>query len=337
MFKDEYQDYMSEVRPENSLVESMVEAQRNQRSQRAVRPVRAVRVAAAALCGLLVFSGGTIAVDAATNGGVQRLLGIKDSISVGTIKTEILLTEPEQKYDGSVETAPESGSVDAKKTESVMKEEQKDDTSMETVAETEHNLGISVESNWDEEGNPTMVVKSTNDVPVFSYSFSIQDGNDTFGGAYQLIDCVTADDFAWTVYARMAGKFDSIRNNEAKRDEVIAELECLKQEIGTGTEMKDGCAMGVQFVIDDLKTNRADNRKMVYIDAVDHSDADGDGNRMEWVGISVLKIDFDVWEKVTEETGKTEFETEAIAGVPGTYRFIMHSYEPLSYNCEPVY
>jgi len=326
MFKDEYQDYMSEVRPENSLVESMVELQRNQRSQRTVKPARAIRVAAAALCGLLVFSGGTIAVDAATGGGVQRLLGIKDSISVGDVKTEFVLIEPEQFYAETENNHPEAD-------ESI-------DANVEKKEETAQNPNYPIntmESKMDEEGNISTVIRSSTNAPVFSCSFSIREGSYIFQMACSVKDCVTPEDFAWTVYVQLAEMMKLWRKNEAMCKEVISELERVKQEIGTGTDMKDGCAMGVQFMIDDLKTNHDGTEELVYIDVCDYNDTDGDGDRAERIGFAIFKIDFDAWKNETEETGKTEFDMESVAGVDGMYHFTIFSYEPaLSYQWERI-
>ena len=296
MFKDEYQDYMSEVRPENSLVESMVEAQRNQRNQRTVRPARAVRVAAAVLCGLLVFSGGTIAVDAATGGGVQRLLGLKDSISVGEVKTEFVLAEAEENYDNAME------------------------------------------SKIDEDGNVTTVITSSDDAPVFHCYISSENENTVFQCAGSLKDCVTEEDYALTVYVQLEQMFNMyVRNNKKMCEWIVEELAQLKQEIGSGTDMQDGCAAGVQLMIDDLKSNYDGTESIVKIHAVDLKDEDGDGDRTEVVGLSLVRIDFNAWKEETERTGKTEFKVEAFAGVPGTYRFEMFSYGPEAHwSCEPA-
>ena len=313
MFKDEYQDYMNAVKPENSLVESMVELQRSQCCQSAVRTARAVRVAAAALCGLLVFSGGTIAVDAATGGGVQRLLGLKDSISVGEVQTEFVLVEPEVNYDdfmvdGSVET------------------------------EIAFDYGNSMESKIDEDGNVTTVITSSDDAPIFHCYISSEDENTVFQCAGSLKDCVTEEDYALTVYVQLEQMFNMyVRNNKKMCEWIVEELAQLKQEIGSGTDMQDGCAAGVQLMIDDLKSNYDGTESIVKIHAVDLQDEDGDGDWTEVVGLSLVRIDFNAWKEETERTGKTEFEVEAIAGVPGTYRFEMFSYGPEAHwYCEPA-
>ena len=91
-------------------------------------------------------------------------------------------------------------------------------------------------------------------------------------------------------------------------------------------------------MIDDIYSYSGENGDtVVKIYVSDAMDEDGDGDRNEWIGIALLKIDFDEWQKVTEETGRTEFEAEAIAGLPGTYRFDMISYgEELAYYCKKV-
>ena len=128
-----------------------------------------------------------------------------------------------------------------------------------------------------------------------------------------------------------------VRNNKKMCEWIVEELAQLKQEIGSGTDMQDGCAAGVQLMIDDLKSNYDGTESIVKIHAVDLKDEDGDGDRTEVVGLSLVRIDFNAWKEETERTGKTEFEVEAIAGVPGTYRFEMFSYGPEAHwSCEPA-
>ena len=80
MLEQDYKELMQEVRPDASLVEQMVE--QSQERKGVVLP-KAMKVAAAVLCGLVVLAGGTVAVDAATDGAVRKLFGLSESVVIG--------------------------------------------------------------------------------------------------------------------------------------------------------------------------------------------------------------------------------------------------------------
>ena len=111
------------------------------------------------------------------------------------------------------------------------------------------------------------------------------------------------------------------------RKAVIEKLELVKQEIGTGTDLQDGTAMGVQLMIDDLTANTGRVKVVEHV-IIDSDDADGDGDCTEVLGLTFFYFDFDAMKQVTEETGQKEFVVEAIAGIPGKYRVKVEYYEP---------
>ena len=213
MFQKDYKEYMNMIKPDASLVEAMVEEQSKSMGGNSAK---ILKVAATVFAGLLLLCGGTVAVDAATDGGIQRLFGIKESVVTGERKTEIILVEP-----------------------------------------TEEQLyGSSLESVIAEDGTVTSVIKTTDDVPFFSCYFSVEEENWSFQLACSLHNCETKEEFAERVYRQFALAFKNFEYNETMAKKVIEKLELTKQEIGTGTAMQDGCAMGVQLAIDDLKAGK---------------------------------------------------------------------------------
>jgi len=213
MFQKEYKDYMNMVKPEEALVEAMVEKQKNRAGKTSAK---VWKVAAAVCCAAVLLCGGTVAVDAATDGAIQRLLGIKDSIGVGESNAEFILIEPteEQPYGGRLETKV------------------------------------------NEDGTVTSVITSTDDAPVFSCYFDVKEENWSFALACSLKDCETEEEFSEKVYKQFAQTFKDFEFDENRAKKVIENLEQIKQEIGTGTAMQDGCAMGVQLAIDHLKAGK---------------------------------------------------------------------------------
>ncbi len=213
MFKKDYKEYMNKKRPEASLVEAMVE---EGKKSTCAGPVRRLRVAAAVFCGILLLCGGTVVADAATNGGIQRLLGLKDSIDVGERDAEFVLIEPTK----------------------------------------EHPYGSILESKIAADGTMTTVIKSTDDAPVFTCHFDGGEGYGDFTFACSLKNCETKEEFAEKVYWHFALALKDYKPKESIVEEVIEKLELIKREIGTGTAMQDGCAMGVQRAIDDLRAGK---------------------------------------------------------------------------------
>lgn len=316
MFRKEYRDFMNAVKPEEALVEAVIEmhgelngaspaetaraaiatspakATRTAASPaRAAKPMKMLKVAAIVFCALLVLSAGTVVVDAATGGGVQRLLGIKDSVVAGENKTEVVLKEPEG----------------------------------------EENYGGSMETEVEDDGTVTVVITTSDDAPVFSCNFELEKYNREYQIGTSLKYCNTKEEIAWKVYQQCKRAFSMGTFNEKMQSAIIGELEKVKKEIGTGDEVKDGCAMGVQFMIDEFRTGYG-MLEVVENVVIDRDDVDGDGDCEEVLGLSFLKLDFQEMQLVTERTGQKEFVVDAVAGIPGKYRVTVISYAPsLSY------
>lgn len=412
MFQNDYKDYMNTVKPDASLVEAMVEEQKNSKSGKVARNFK---VPAAVFAGILLLCGGTVAVDAATDGGIQRLLGIKESIGNGAVKTEFVLTEPteEQPYGGSLESViAEDGTVtaviksmedvpfftcyfavdeehwsfqlacslqncetkeefsekvyrqfalvfkDFKLNESrakkvidnleLIKQEIGTGTAMQDgcamgvqLAIDDLKAGKNVVPLEEKERESveeivTAVINVMDDAPVFSCYFNCGNGNYKFEIGCSLKYCKTKEEIAWKVYVELIRTFEQCRTNDPLRKAVIEKLELVKQEIGTGTDLRDGSAMGVQFMIDDLRANTGMVKVMEHV-ITDRDDADGDGDRNEVLGLTFFNLDFEAMKQETEETGKTEFVVDAIAGIPGKYRVNVRYYEQgLSYYLEQM-
>ena len=213
MFQKDYKDYMNTVKPDASLVEAMVEEQKNAKSGRVAR---AFKVAAAMFAGILLLCGGTVAVDAATDGGIQRLLGIKDSIGVGESNVEFILVEPTE----------------------------------------EQPYGIFMGNQIAEDGTSTTVIKTTDDTPVFTCAVADDEGIWSFQIACQFMGDETKEEVAKKVYWQFTQMFKNYKIKETMVEEILEQLEVAKQEIGTGTDLQDGCAMGVQLAMDDLKSGK---------------------------------------------------------------------------------
>ncbi|MBR6644100.1 MAG: hypothetical protein IKL28_10650 [Lachnospiraceae bacterium] len=401
MFQKDYKEYMNMIKPDASLVEAMVEEQKNRAGKTSAK---VWRVAAALFCGILLLCGGTVAVDAATDGAIQRLLGIKDSIGVGESNAEFILIEPteEQPYGGRLETkVNEDGTVtsvitstddapvfscyfDVKEenwsfalacslkdceteeefSEKVYKqfaqtfkdfefdenrakfvienlEQIKQEIGTETAMQDGCAMGVQLAIDHLKAGKDvvpvkekeleaeivTAVIKELEEAPVFSCYFNMNDGNRSFDISCSLKYCNTQEEIAWKVYVYLTRALKQCRTNNPLRKEVIGKLELVKQEIGTGTDLQDGSAMGVQLMIDDLTANTGRKRVMEHA-IMDTNDTDGDGDVYEVLAYSFFNFDFDAMELETEKTGNTEFIVEAIAGIPGKYRVRVESYEP---------
>lgn len=303
MFQDEYKDLMNEVKPDEVLVEAMVE---RQKQRKVVLLPKAVKVAVAVLCGLIVLTGGTVAVDAATDGAVRKLFGFRDSVVAGADEVKLILRE-EKRGESSIMVGMREG----------------------------------------EDGKITTIVKSSQDVPVFTCYIGIEGREPSEDDFYHyqvgcpLYHCESKDDYAWAVYyilMTMISGNREITEYDFMREGWINELERIKTEIGTGDDLRDGCAMGVQLAIDELKANTGRNIEILQLNVFDYEDADGDGECCDLRGYSYVRVDKEAWKKESEENGRMEFEVEAMGGIPGKYIITVKGYEfsNLYFDAEPV-
>lgn len=300
MFEQEYRELMEEVRPDDALVEEMVEQHRRTKSSFVIP--RGFKVATVIVCILIALAGGTVAVDAATDGAVRRFFGLNDSVAVGVDKIEYVLREKRR---------------------------------------GEHGVTAGM---YEKNGEVSVIVKSDKDIPVFFCYLGIK-GDDMSGADFHHFSLIaplefseTKEDVAWTVYWYLKRM---VRNNggcEHLRKRFIAELEGIKEEIGTGTDIKDGCALGVQFILADLYAGEGTNMEVLRLKVQDTGDTDGDGDCEEVRGYAFVKVDTKAWEKEYAETGKTEFEVESMGGIPGNYLLTVKGYEYLNlfFDAVPV-
>ena len=210
MFQKDYKEYMNMIKPDAYLVEAMVE---EQSKSKVGTPAKILKVAAAVFAGMFLLFGGTVAVDAATDGGIKKLLGIKDSIRTGEVETEFLLVEPTE----------------------------------------EQPYGIFMGNQIAEDGTSTTVIKTTDDAPIFTCAVVDDEGIWSFQIAYQFMGDETKEEVAKKVYWQFTQMFKNYKIKETMVEEIVEQLEAAKQEIGKGTDLQDGCAMGMQLAIDDLK------------------------------------------------------------------------------------
>lgn len=95
MLEQDYKELMNEIRPEEAMVEAMVDRQKAGRKV-AFFP-KMMKIAAAVLCSLVVLAGGVVAADAATDGAVRKYFITKESFRKGTYETEFDETQLTEK------------------------------------------------------------------------------------------------------------------------------------------------------------------------------------------------------------------------------------------------
>lgn len=215
MLEQDYKELMQEVRPDTALVERMVEQSVGRK--RVVLP-KAMKVAAAVLCGLVVLAGGTVAVDAATDGAVRKLFGFQDSFGIGGDAVNITQRVPAE-------------------------------------GEQEWMSGISVGMTLGQNKKTTIEIVSSGDYPIFSWYFELGDGNHQFAHAFQT--CTSEEEYAWDLYARLNQVYaDDYKKGTAYHEDFLAEVTKCMEQIGTETEFKEACVQGIQWFMDDLTAGR---------------------------------------------------------------------------------
>ena len=215
MLEQDYKELMQEVRPDTALVEKMIEAQ--SQKKRGLFP-KAMKVAAAVLCGLVVLAGGTVAVDAATDGAVRKLFGFQDSFGIGGDAVNITRRVPSE-------------------------------------GEQEWMSGISVGMTLGQNKETTIEIVSSGDNPIFSWYFELGDGNHHFAHAFQT--CTSEEEYAWDLYARLNQVYaDDYKKGTKQHEAFLAELTKCKEQIGTETGFQKACIQGIQWFTDDLTAGR---------------------------------------------------------------------------------
>ncbi len=272
MLEQDYKELMQEVRPDTALVEKMVEQSKGRR--RVVLP-KAMKVAAAVLCGLVVLAGGTVAVDAATDGAVRKLFGLGESVVIGA----------------------EMVSVSKERSE-------EDDWSQVNIRK-------------DENGKMICEISSTGDAPIFAWYFEI--GTKSYNQFQNTFKrCDTEEDYAWSLYECLSRCFsDRFRKGKFGHEEFLSELERCMEQLDTENAFQRACAQGIQWFMDDLKSER--KTKVLAIPVIDYYDTDEDGDIYEVIGDSYVVVYPEEWKKEYEENGTTEFVVEAKGGMQRTY------------------
>ncbi len=216
MLEQDYKELMQEVMPDAALVERMVELQ-GQRRKRVVFP-RAMKTVAAVLCGIVVLAGGTVAVDAATDGGVRKLFGFQDSFGIGGDSVEFTRKVPSE-------------------------EEQK------------WMSGISLGMTLGQDTETTIEIVSSGDAPIFSWYFKSEDGVHQFAHAFEM--AASEEEYAWELYYRLNEVYaDKYKVGTKGHENFLAELAKCKEQIGTEGGFQRACIQGIQWFMDDLAAGR---------------------------------------------------------------------------------
>lgn len=212
MLEQDYKELMQEVKADEALVERMVELQ-GQGRKRVVLP-RVMKTVAAVLCGLVVLAGGTVAVDAATDGGVRKLFGFQDSFGIGGDSVKFTRRVPSED-------------------------------------EQEWMAGMSVGMTLGQNKETTIEIVSSGANPIFSWYFELGNGIHQFGHAFEMAS--SEEEYAWELYHRLNLVYaDKFKVGTKYHEDFLAELTKCKEQIGTEDGFRRACIQGIQWFMDDL-------------------------------------------------------------------------------------
>lgn len=215
MLEQNYKEMMQEIRPDTALVEKM--AEQSKERKRIVLP-RVMKTVVAVLCGLVVLAGGTVAVDAATDGGVRKLFGFQDSFGIGGDAVNITQRVPAEGEQGWMS-------------------------------------GISVGMTLGQNKETTIEIVSSGDNPIFSWYFELGDGNHQFAHEFEV--SASEEEYAWELYERLNSVYgDEYKKGTKLQEAFLAEITKCKEQIGTETGFQRACAKGIQWFMDDLTAGR---------------------------------------------------------------------------------
>lgn len=298
MLEQDYKELMNEIRPEEAMVEAMVDRQKAGRKV-AFFP-KMMKIAAAVLCSLVVLAGGVVAADAATDGAVRKLFGFKDSVSNGTMEAKFVERKHAYKNHYSYTLYDENG-------EMIVHAGRKEDTPMFL-------FGFELS---DEDASYLSVPLTRRELePEDVYEWHV------YYSIHSQVAFLSGDYYGY-----------EYEKGTAEYEEMVQSIEDNLKEIDTSTELGKACARGIQRALEDFKDDR--NWKVLPFRIWDKVNLTDKGN---WTlrGISYVKVDTEEWMRETEETGRTEFIVEAIGGVKKTYKVKVKSYSPFEYTYEPV-
>lgn len=238
MFEEKYKELMNEVKPDEVLVENMVERQKRRKE---VLPFpKVMKVAAAILCGLAVLVGGTVAVDAATGGAVRKVF--LDSLANGVYEAKYVEQKLEYKNHYKMTVYDENG-----------KEKlgffSKEDTPVfafhfDHKKEKLMSSGLFV----------TLVQHELE--PEDAYTWSV----------YSAMNHVVTD---------VLKEYEYESGSEAY-EKLIRSIESNWEQIDRSKELGEACALGVQYALEDLKENR--NCRVLSFRILDKVNLDEHGN-----------------------------------------------------------
>jgi len=296
MLKEEYKELMIDVKPDEALVEKMIEAQSKGKNH-VVLP-KAMKVAAAVLCALAVLVGGTVAVDAATGGAVRAVF--LDSVANGVYKAEYVERKLEYKNHYKMTVYDDNG-------EEKMGFFSKEDTPV-------FMFNFAHKNGEETKGTGIIVTLVQRELePEDAYTWSV----------YSTMNHVVTDVLKKYEYESGTKEYEAL----------VRSIELNLEKVDRSTELGEACALGVQYAIEDLKENR--NYRVLDFRILDKVNLNERGNYTVR-GISYAKIDLDEWMRENEENGTTEFIVEADGGVKKTYKVKVSSFSPFAYTYEPV-
>ncbi len=298
MLEQDYKELMNEVKPEEAMVEAMVERQKAGRTF-GFFP-RMMKTAAAVLCGLVVLAGSVVVADAATDGAIRKLFGYKDSVSNGNMEAKYVERKLAYKNHYTYTLYDENGEME-------LQSRRKDNIPMFL-------FGFALP-----DGDETYL-----SVPLVRHELEPEDVYEWH--VYDSIHHVVAsfsDDYYGCGYEKGTAEYEAM----------VQSIEDNLKGIDTSTELGKACARGIQRALEDFKDDR--NWKVLQFRIWDKENLTDKGN---WTlrGISYIKVDLDEWMRETEETGRTEFIVEAIGGVEKTYKVQVSSYDPFAYTYEVI-
>ncbi|MBR2407609.1 MAG: hypothetical protein IKB07_01505 [Lachnospiraceae bacterium] len=176
----------------------------------------------------------------------------------------------------------------------------------------------------DENGKMICEISSTTDAPIFAWYFEIGTASyNQFQNTFKR--CDTEEDYAWSLYECLSRCFsDRFRKGEFGHEEFLSELERCVEQLDTENAFQRACAQGIQWFMDDLKSEK--KTKVLTFPVIDYYDTDGDGDFYEWIGDSYVVVYPEEWKKEYEENGTTEFIVEAEGGMKRTYQITVKDF-----------
>lgn len=238
MFGEDYKELMEEVKPDEMLVEAMVERQSQRKCGMWFH--KSMKVAAVVLCVMFALFGGTVAVDAATGGAIRKLFGFRDSVANGVYEVEFIERKLSYKNHYSMTVYDENG------------EKKAGFMSKEDVPV----FSFKIEYKDVDTGNVFMPLEVHELESEDAYTWRV----------YWLVSSLIEDALNRSGYEYGSEDYEGL----------VQSIEADLEEIDRSTEFGELCALGVQYAIEDLKENR--NCKVLSFRILDKANTDKNGN-----------------------------------------------------------